>query len=129
MEVDVRLKTKLFAVAPVAAAVLLMISSSAALAAGPGLDLHSRMGRAGFFPLGLIGGLGGLLFLAGFILLIVWLIRAVSGSNSWRRGFTSTAVAPPQSPLDILSRRFAAGEITAEEFQSARDVLREVPKP
>ena len=129
MEVDVRLKTKLFAVAPVAAAVLLMISSSAALAAGPGLDLHSRMGRAGFFPFGLIGGLGGLLLLAGFILLIVWLIRALSGSSSWRRGFTASPVPTPQSPLDILSRRFAAGEITAEEFQSARDVLREVPKP
>jgi uncharacterized membrane protein len=129
MEVDVRLKTKLFAVAPVAAAVLLMISSSAALAAGPDLDLHSRMGRAGFFPFGLIGGLGGLVLLASFILLIVWLIRALSGSNSWRQGFAVSPVPTPQSPLDILSRRFAAGEITAEEFQSARDVLREASKP
>ena len=34
-------------------------------------------------------------------------------------------------PLDILARRFAAGEISAEEYQRARDILRgeEPPKP
>jgi uncharacterized membrane protein len=34
--------------------------------------------------------------------------------------------APPsgrETPLEILARRFASGEITAEEYQRARDLL------
>jgi uncharacterized membrane protein len=34
--------------------------------------------------------------------------------------------APPQAretPLEILARRFASGEITAEDYQKARDLL------
>lgn len=32
--------------------------------------------------------------------------------------------APPsEAPLDILARRFAKGEITAEEYQKGRDLL------
>ncbi len=34
------------------------------------------------------------------------------------------ALPPAESPLDILARRFAAGEISAEEFQKARDLLK-----
>ena len=30
---------------------------------------------------------------------------------------------PRDGPLDILARRFASGEITAEEYQKARDLL------
>ena len=32
-------------------------------------------------------------------------------------------VRPPETPLDILARRFASGEITAEEYQKGRDLL------
>lgn len=32
---------------------------------------------------------------------------------------------PPETPLDILARRFAKGEITAEEYQKARDLLKQ----
>ena len=31
--------------------------------------------------------------------------------------------AASEAPLDILARRFARGEITAEEYQKARDLL------
>jgi uncharacterized membrane protein len=33
--------------------------------------------------------------------------------------------APParETPLEILARRFASGEITADEYQKARDIL------
>jgi uncharacterized membrane protein len=123
------LSRKLLVVAPVAAAALLVISSGAALAAGPGVSLYGRMGPVGFFPFGLLRGFAGLLLLAGFVLLIVWLIRALAGPSSWRQAHTASAAAAPQSPLDILARRFAAGEISAEEFQKARDVLGEAPKP
>jgi len=30
---------------------------------------------------------------------------------------------PREGPLDILARRFASGEISAEEYQKARDLL------
>ncbi len=30
---------------------------------------------------------------------------------------------PPETPLDILARRFASGEITADEYTKARDLL------
>lgn len=115
--------------APVAAAVLLVISSSSALAAGPVDSLPGRMGRFGFFPFGLLGSFAGLLLLAGFVLLMIWLVRALAGPSSWRQTFTASPAAAPNSPIDILSRRFAAGEITAEEFQKARDLLMETHKP
>jgi uncharacterized membrane protein len=90
--------------------------------------MHGHLAPFGFFPFGLLSGLGGLLFLAGFVLLVVWFIRAMARSSSWRPGYSAPAVATPESPLDILSRRFASGEITAEDFQKARDLLRETPK-
>jgi uncharacterized membrane protein len=31
--------------------------------------------------------------------------------------------ATRETPLEILARRFASGEITAEEYQKARDLL------
>lgn len=89
--------------------------------------MHGYAGPMGFFPFGLLGGLAGLLFLAGLVLVVFWMIRALAGPTSRRQGFTGTAVATAEGPLDILSRRFAAGEITAEDFQKARDLLRETP--
>ena len=38
-------------------------------------------------------------------------------------------VTPRETPLDILARRFASGEITAEEFQKGRDLLQGGPGP
>jgi uncharacterized membrane protein len=89
--------------------------------------MHGYQGPMGFFPFGLLGGLAGLLLLAGLVLVVVWMIRALAGPTSGREGFTSAAVATPEAPLDILSRRFAAGEITAEDFQKARDLLGATP--
>jgi uncharacterized membrane protein len=90
---------------------------------------YHHMGTLGFFPLGLLGGLTGLLFLVGFVLLIIWLVRALAGPHAMR-WTAPTAPSPPpvEAPLDILARRFASGAITAEEYQHSRDVLRDVPK-
>jgi putative membrane protein len=128
-EAFVKVTKKLLVVAPIAATALLVFSSTAALAAGPGLTLHRRIGPSGFLPFGLAGGLAGLLLLAGFVLLIIWLIRALVRPAPWRPGSATSPAAPPDSPLEILSRRFAAGEITADEFKNARDVLRETTNP
>ena len=89
--------------------------------------MHGYEGPMGFFPFGLLGGLAGLLFLAGLVLVVFWMIRALAGPTSGRQGFAGTAVATPEAPLDVLSRRFAAGEITAEDFQKARDLLGGTP--
>ena len=70
------------------------------------------------------------------IVLIVLVVLAVTASH---RGAYSTAaaqagsppVAPParETPLEILARRFASGEISAEEYQRAMDLLRGGGKP
>ena len=78
----------------------------------------------GLFPFGLIGGLGGLIFFAGFVLLAIWAFRALAGPL--RPAYASPTQPAPtamETPLEILRRRFAAGEITADEFSAARDIL------
>jgi uncharacterized membrane protein len=45
------------------------------------------------------------------LLAMVWLL--VDGGHR----------TPPESPLGVLRRRYAAGEISEEEFRHARDIL------
>jgi uncharacterized membrane protein len=74
-------------------------------------------------PIGLVFGLGFISILvvaAGVVLLVGW---AVS-----QRALSPTSPPPVQpasheTPLDILARRFAAGEITSEEYERGRDLL------
>jgi hypothetical protein len=93
--------------------------------------MYYGSGSMGLFPM-FLGSLAGLLFLAGLVLLFIWLIRGMPGS-----GPSQVAPPPPppsspgppapprESPLDILARRFASGEISAEEFEKARDLLKQ----
>ena len=91
---------------------------------------YHHMGTLGFFPFGLLSGLTGLLLFVGFVLLIIWLVRAMTGPSAMRwTGPAATPPPPAEGPLDILARRFASGAITAEEYQKAREVLAEAPKP
>lgn len=59
-----------------------------------------------------------------FFFLVFFVIRRVGwwgcggGPGYGRRGW-----AGPVDPLDLLDRRFAAGEIDAEEYRSRRDTL------
>jgi uncharacterized membrane protein len=85
-------------------------------------------GPGGFLPFGLLGGLATLLFVAGLVLLIIWFARAMTGPSSMRQGYGPPNPAPPETPMDILRRRFAAGEIGAEDYQKSRDLLGEGPK-
>ncbi|MEA2629131.1 MAG: hypothetical protein QOJ10_1591 [Chloroflexota bacterium] len=83
--------------------------------------------HGGMLPFAILGGIAWLAILAGIVLLVIWAVRALPSSRLMR----TSAPASGLSPLDILARRFAAGEISAEEYQRARDVLRgeEPPKP
>ena len=59
------------------------------------------------------------LFWGGVILGIVWLIRgfARGGSASGER------LVSKESAVEILERRFAEGDITAEDYRARREIL------
>ena len=58
-----------------------------------------------------------LFFVAGLILLIIVLVRLVQGPEK-------RYLPPPrEDPLEILKRRYAAGEITREQFEQMKKGL------
>jgi uncharacterized membrane protein len=83
-----------------------------------GLHPHDPIGPFGFL-FAIFGGLAFLAVVAGVVLLIIWAVRVLPGSGLMR-------TAPPaiESPEDILARRFAMGEISAEDFTRTRELLR-----
>jgi uncharacterized membrane protein len=77
----------------------------------------------------ILGGISWMAILVGIVLLVIWAVRAMP-----RTAFMGSAPAAVETPADILARRFAMGEISAEEYIRARDLLRggpgtEQPKP
>lgn len=64
--------------------------------------------------------LWGIAMLALFVVLIVWLVRATTGSG--------TGPSPPSDSTDrareILAERYARGELTTEEYRERIDQLR-----
>jgi uncharacterized membrane protein len=89
--------------------------------------IGDRMGPDSMFPFGILGGLAWLLVLAGAALLVVWAIRAFPGTRSMQGSPAPVQPAPMESPLDTLARRFALGEISADEFERGRALLRKDP--
>ena len=64
--------------------------------------------------------IGMVVFWAAVIFGIVWLVRGAS--PGWRSG-------RPDTPLEILERRFAEGAITADEYHERRQVLTRSSQP
>jgi putative membrane protein len=62
--------------------------------------------------------LGGLLLVIGIIVLVVWVVSRAS-----RAGETPTQGPSGPTPNQILSERFARGEITEQEFEQAKKAL------
>jgi uncharacterized membrane protein len=91
-----------------------------------GLMGHRGMEPFGFFPFGLLNASGSLLIVAGVVLLAVWAFRAIARPAGMA---PSHQPVTADSPQDILARRFATGDITAEEYQRAREVLAGSPAP
>jgi uncharacterized membrane protein len=57
-----------------------------------------------------------LMIAAAAVVVVVWVVRS--------RSLTPTTAAPThEAPLDILARRFASGEIDADEYKRSRDLL------
>jgi len=69
--------------------------------------------------MGLLGGLGMLLFWGLIICLMVWLVVTLARSS--QSGGSSRA--QPDLALETLRRRLAAGEITPQEFDALRQKL------
>ncbi|MBE0476557.1 MAG: SHOCT domain-containing protein [Coriobacteriia bacterium] len=61
----------------------------------------------------------GLLVLAGFVLLFVWLVRSASGGAGGGRGY-----GRHDPSVDIARERYARGEITSEELERIERDLR-----
>jgi uncharacterized membrane protein len=73
----------------------------------------------------ILGGLSWLAIVAGIVLLVIWAVRARPRTAAIAGVPTAT-----ETPLDILARRFASGEISAEDYERTRDLLRgETAKP
>jgi putative membrane protein len=97
-----------------------MLAASAFLAGcsgyGPGYGPGGHM---------MPGGWGG--FMGGpilWLILVVVLLLAVAGVGLRGRGGNEPGPVPPrETPLDILKRRYAAGEIDREEFERMKKEL------
>ncbi len=91
--------------------------------------MQHHVDTLGFFPFGLLGGLSGLLLMVGLVLAVIWFARAMLGPGRWSWAGPAALPTSTAAAHDILARRFAAGEITADEYQKAREVLGEGPRP
>jgi uncharacterized membrane protein len=74
----------------------------------------------GLWGMGLLGGLGMLLFWALIIGLVAWLVVTLSRLSQSR---ASTRSTQPDSALETLRRRLANGDITPQEFDELRQKL------
>jgi putative membrane protein len=59
------------------------------------------------------------LFWGAIIFGAVWLVRGVAGGAS----APAEELAPTESPVEILERRFAEGEISEDDYRARRGVL------
>lgn len=62
-------------------------------------------------------------FWAAVVYLVVWLVRGAPRSRGQQPAGT-----PSETPLELLRRRLAAGEISVEEYDERRTVLEDAPR-
>ncbi|NPV59477.1 MAG: SHOCT domain-containing protein [Actinobacteria bacterium] len=65
----------------------------------------------------------GLMMLAGVVLIVALVYALIKGFQSSGTGTYHAAPWHRETPLEIAQRRYAAGEITAEEFERIRKDL------
>lgn len=63
------------------------------------------------------------LFWIALIALIIWLVVRLLPSNGQAGAQTPRLPSAPESPIEILDRRFAQGEIDLETYQAHRAAL------
>jgi putative membrane protein len=65
----------------------------------------------------MLGGLGMLAFWTLLVLLVLWGIRAFTGTDN---SSSLQATGFRQTPLEILQARYASGELSREEYENIR---------
>ena len=73
----------------------------------------------GYDGYGWLGGMGGFGMVVGVVFMVALLALLVWGAGALFTGRAATG----EAPLDILRRRYAAGEISQGEFEQARKTL------
>lgn len=100
---------------------LLGLALGASLTAPFGCGSTYGYGYGGMMGPWMMGGFGiaGLLLGGLFLVLVaagvVWVVQA-----SGRTAGTGTSPSPSESPLDILKRRYAKGEITKDQYEAMK---------
>ena|SRR5712691_9543093 len=92
---------------------------------GPRQSLLAKMNAVhvmdgGMMWLGFLMMIFGLLIFAGIIVLAVWAVTRLTGSE---RGLLSGTANSPEDPLVILQRRYARGEIGRDDYERIRSDL------
>jgi putative membrane protein len=87
---------------------------------------HEFFGYGGTFGITamVFRGLFSLAVLVGLVLLVIWLVRRVSGKQGSVPANANAAVAQP-SAREILQTRYANGEIDQEEYRTMLAVISE----
>ena len=90
---------------------------------GRGMMYGFPFARGGgmMFGFPFIGGIGMLLFWLLIIVGVVWLISATSHGSA--ASLPAASAPASESPLDILKRRYAKGEINKEQFEEMKNAL------
>jgi len=82
-------------------------------------------------PIHFVWGIVAIVFylavIAAVVFVVLAAVRVLGGPR--RASAPSGYPAPRETPLEILARRFASGEISAEEYQEAQDLLQGGTKP
>ncbi len=69
------------------------------------------------------GGFGGMGWGGGLLMVLVWVAILVLVIWAVRALFPGTPGVEREGPLDLLKRRYAAGEITSAEYEQARRAI------
>lgn len=115
--------SKLAWVVIVAVVLILVLAVTLPMVLLPVSSRAYAYGYGGMMGPGMMGGFGLLgpvltvLFFALIVAGVVWLIQSAG------RGTGITAPPPGETPLDILKRRYASGEITKKQFEDMKKDL------
>ncbi len=60
------------------------------------------------------------LIIAGIVWLVIWLTKTYSAQGSQQKGSRQSN----ETPMEILKRRYAEGEVTKKEFEEMKKELR-----